>query len=88
MNTDRGQLKTLSGVVVSNKMDQTIVVSVSRRYKHPKYGKFITARKKYYAHDPKNEASIGDEVLIAFSKPISKTKKWRLIKITRKVVEV
>ena len=87
MNT-RGQLKTLNGVVVSNKMDKTIVVSVSRRYKHTVYGKFITARKKYYAHDAKNEATVGDEVEIGFCKPMSKTKKWRLVKITRKVVEV
>jgi small subunit ribosomal protein S17 len=87
MNT-RGQLKTLNGVVTSNKMDQTIVVSVSRTYKHPMYGKIITARKKYYAHDPKNEANIGDEVEISFSKPISKTKTWKLSKITRKVVQL
>jgi small subunit ribosomal protein S17 len=84
----RGQLKKLNGVVTSNKMDQTIVVSVSRTYKHPMYGKFITARKKYYAHDPKNEAKIGDQVEIGFSRPISKTKTWKLLKITRKVVEV
>ena len=87
MNT-RGQLKTLNGVVTSSKMDQTIVVNVSRTYKHPMYGKIITARKKYYVHDPKNEAKVGDEVEIGFSRPISKTKTWRLLKITRKVVEL
>ena len=87
MNT-RGQLKTLNGVVTSNKMDQTIVVSVSRRYKHPMYGKFVTARKKYHVHDPKNQGSVGDEVEIGFCRPISKTKTWKLLKVTRKVVEV
>ena len=84
----RGQLKTLNGFVTSSKMDQTIVVSVSRTYKHPVYGKFVKSRKKYYAHDPKNEAKIGDQVEIGFCRPISKTKTWKLLKITRKVVEV
>ncbi|MFH1223739.1 MAG: 30S ribosomal protein S17, partial [Pseudomonadota bacterium] len=75
--TQRGQLKTLNGVVVSDKMDQTIVVSVGRKYKHARYGKFMTTRKKYYVHDPKNEAKTGDQVEIRFCRPISKTKKWR-----------
>lgn len=88
MNTDRGQLKTLDGVVVGNKMEGTIVVSVSRKYKHPKYGKFVTSRKKYYVDDPKNEANVGDEVTIRFCRPVSKTKTWKLQKITRKVVEL
>lgn len=87
MNT-RGQLKKLNGVVTSDKMDQTIVVSVARTYKHPMYGKIITARKKYYVHDPKDQAKVGDEVEIGFCRPISKTKTWRLLKITRKVVEL
>jgi small subunit ribosomal protein S17 len=88
MNQTRGQIKTLTGTVVSNKMEKTIVVNVTRKYKHPKYGKYINVNKKYYAHDEKNEAVIGDEVMIGFSRPISKTKKWRLLKVTRKVVEV
>ena len=88
MNQSRGQLKTLTGVVVSDKMDKTIVVSVSRKYKHPKYGKFISTHKKYYAHDEKQEANIGDEVQIRNSRPLSKTKRWSLVKVTRKVVQL
>jgi small subunit ribosomal protein S17 len=84
----RGLIKTLTGNVVSNKMEQTIVVKVPRKHKHPKYGKYITIYKKYYAHDKNNEANIGDEVIISNSKPISKTKKWKLSKITRKVVKL
>jgi small subunit ribosomal protein S17 len=88
MNQTRGTLKTLTGTVVSSKMDKSIVVKVSKRFKHPKYGKFVTDSKKYYAHDKDNSAGIGDEVLIAACKPMSKTKKWRLVKITRKAVEL
>ena len=88
MNQTRGQLKTLTGVVVSDKMDKTIVVTVSRKYKHPKYGKYITENKKYYAHDEKQEASVGDEVTISYARPLSKTKRWNLVKVTRKVVEL
>ena len=88
MSQTRGQLKTLTGVVVSDKMEKTIVVSVSRKQKHPKYGKFISTHKKYYAHDEKQEASIGDEVMISYARPLSKTKRWNLVKITRKVVEL
>jgi len=88
MKQTRGQVKTLAGTVVSNKMDKTAVVNVTRKYKHPKYGKYMSVNKKYYAHDEKNETNIGDEVIIAFSRPLSKTKKWRLVKVTRKVVEL
>lgn len=86
--TSQRRLKTLTGVVVSDKMDKTIVVSVPRRYKHPKYKKYVTERKKYYAHDEKSQAASGDEVLIGYTRPLSKTKRWRLIKVTRKVVEL
>ena len=88
MNQTRAQLKTLTGVVLSDKMDKTIVVSVPRRYKHPKYGKYVTVRKKYYAHDEQEQANNGDEVLIAYARPLSKTKRWKLIKVTRKVAEL
>jgi small subunit ribosomal protein S17 len=88
MNQTRRQAKTLTGVVLSDKMDKTIVVSVPRRYKHPKYEKYVTVRKKYYAHDEEGQAKNGDEVLIAFSRPLSKTKRWKLIKVTRKVAEL
>ena len=88
MKQTRGTMKTLAGTVVSNKMDKTVVVVVTNRYKHPKYGKYISVNKKYYAHDEKNEANIGDKVLIGFSRPLKKTKKWRLVEVTRKVVEL
>ncbi len=88
MKQTRGTIKTLDGTVVSNKMDKTIVVVVTNKYKHPKYGKYISVNNKYYAHDEKNEASIGDKVTIGFSRPLSKTKKWRLLEVTRKVVQL
>ena len=84
----RGLLKTLIGTVISNKADKTITVRVPRKFKHPRYGKYVITHKKYTAHDETNRANIGDEVKICFSKPISKTKRWRLLDITRKVVEV
>ncbi|MBN1115286.1 MAG: 30S ribosomal protein S17 [Oligoflexia bacterium] len=88
MSQQRGQVKKLVGTVISNKADKTIVVKVPRRISHAKYGKFVITHSKYHAHDPKNEASIGDEVEIFSCRPISKTKKWKLNNITRKVVEL
>jgi small subunit ribosomal protein S17 len=85
---DRGQLKTLVGTVVSDKMEKTIIVKVARRFKHPMYGKYVTTNKKYSVHDEKSEAGIGDEVVIAACRPLSKTKRWRLLEITRKEVEL
>jgi len=70
---------SLSGVVVSDKMDKTIVVSVSRFVKHPKYGKFYKINKKYKAHDEDNKYKIGDKVDIVETRPISKDKKFRVI---------
>jgi len=67
---------TLAGVVVSNKMDKTVVVSVSRFIKHPKYGKFYKVSKKYKAHDEENKCQIGDNVSLKEVKPISKDKKF------------
>ncbi len=69
----------LSGVVVSDKMDKTIVVSVSRFVKHPKYGKFYKINKKYKAHDEENQYKIGDKVEITETKPISKDKKFKVV---------
>ena len=71
---------TLSGIVISDKMNKTVVVSVSRFVKHPKYGKFYKINKKYKAHDEKNEYKIGDKVEITETKPISKDKRFRVIK--------
>jgi small subunit ribosomal protein S17 len=70
----------LSGVVVSDKMDKTIVVSVSRFVKHPKYGKFYKINKKYKAHDAENKYKIGDKVEIMETRPISKDKKFKVVK--------
>lgn len=71
--------KTLSGTVVSNKMKDTIVVSVERYEKHPRYGKFIKRRKKFKAHDAGNTAKIGDKVQIVETRPISKDKSFKLL---------
>ena len=73
--------RILQGVVVSDKNDKTVVVEVERRYAHPKYGKFVRTHKKYHAHDETNEASVGDVVEIASTRPLSKLKRWRLVRI-------
>ncbi|MCX7816586.1 MAG: 30S ribosomal protein S17 [Syntrophales bacterium] len=80
----RGKRKTLQGVVVSNKMDKTIVVKVERLTKHPVFHKYVRRYKKYKAHDEKNECNIGDRVLIVESRPLSKEKRWRLRAILEK----
>lgn len=72
------------GKVVSDKPDKTIIVEVKRRVQHPLYKKFIVKKKKFYAHDERNEASIGDIVQIVSSRPLSKLKRWRLDKILEK----
>ncbi len=84
----RGKSKVLFGNVVSNASDKTISVKVSRRYKHPKYGKFVTTARKYSVHDEKNNANIGDLVSFVSSRPLSKTKRWRLLDITRKAEQL
>jgi len=71
--------KRLQGTVVSSKGEKTVVVNVSRRYKHPIYGKFITKSKKYHVHDEKNGANEGDLVTIIESRPYSKLKRWELL---------
>jgi small subunit ribosomal protein S17 len=73
--------RTLSGKVVSNKMDKTIVVLVERKIKHPLYGKYIVRSSKIHAHDPENACKEGDVVMIVEGRPISKTKSWRLLKV-------
>ena len=82
----RGIRKERLGTVTSNKMDKTIVVTVDRLARHKRYKKVIKISKKYYAHDEKNEAKVGDEVKIAETKPTSKLKRWRLVEI-QKVAE-
>lgn len=76
----------LSGTVVSNKMDKTVVIMVEHLVKHPMYHKYIRRRAKYAAHDEKNTCQIGDKVLITGCRPLSKTKKWRVSNILEKAV--
>ncbi len=73
--------KERTGVVYSNKMDKSITVAVKWKEKHPIYGKFVNKTKKFHAHDEKNECNIGDTVKIMETRPLSKTKRWRLIQI-------
>ena len=80
----RNLRKERTGVVTSNKMDKSITVAVKWKEKHPIYGKFVAKTKKYHAHDEKNEANIGDTVLIMETRPLSKTKRWRLVQIVEK----
>ncbi len=82
---ERNLRKIRVGVVSSNKMDKSIVVVIERKVKHPLYGKFVKKSTKFHAHDEKNECSIGDTVKIMETRPISKTKRWRLIEIVEKV---
>jgi small subunit ribosomal protein S17 len=82
---DRNLRKMRVGVVSSNKMDKTITVEVERKIKHPLYGKFLKKTSKFHAHDEKNECSIGDTVKIAETRPLSKTKRWRLVEVVEKV---
>jgi small subunit ribosomal protein S17 len=76
--------RTLSGRVVSDKMEKTVTVLVERRVKHPLYGKIMTQSKKYHAHDEKNEFHEGDLVLIEECRPLAKTKAWRVVKLVEK----
>ena len=81
----RNLRKERTGVVVSNKMEKSIVVAIKWKEKHPIYGKFVNKTKKYHAHDEKNECNIGDTVKIMETRPLSKTKRWRLVEIIEKV---
>ena len=82
---ERNLRKERIGVVVSNKMDKSIVVAVARKEKHPIYGKFVKKTTTFVAHDEKNECSEGDTVRIMETRPLSKTKNWRLVEIVEKV---
>ena len=77
----RNLRKVRQGVVISNKMDKSITVAIKWKEKHPIYGKFVNKTKKYHAHDEKNECGIGDTVKIMETRPLSKTKRWRLVQI-------
>ena len=82
---ERNLRKERIGVVVSNKMDKSIVVAVETQEKHPIYGKFVKKTTKFVAHDEKNECSEGDKVRIMETRPLSKSKNWRLVEIGEKV---
>ena len=81
---ERNLRKQREGIVTSNKMDKTITVEVLRRVKHPKYGKFVKKTSKLTAHDEKNQCDIGDLVKVMETKPISKNKRWRLVKLLKR----
>lgn len=78
--------RTFTGKVTSNKADKTLTVLVNRRVKHSLYGKIITRSKKYHVHDENNQGNIGDTVIIEETRPISKTKTWRLVKLVSRAV--
>jgi small subunit ribosomal protein S17 len=84
---DRGHRKERQGKVIANKMAKTIIVRVERRFPHPQYKKVITAYSKFYAHDEKGEAKVGDLVLIRETRPLSKLKRWRLTQIVERSAE-
>ncbi|MFM7837925.1 MAG: 30S ribosomal protein S17 [Chitinophagaceae bacterium] len=81
---ERNLRKTRTGVVTSNKMTKTITVAVERKVKHPIYGKFVKKTTKFHAHDEKNECTVGDVVRIMETRPLSKTKRWRLVEVVEK----
>lgn len=86
-NTETAKLtRTLTGTVTSDKMDKTVTVLVERRVKHPLYGKYVVESKKYHAHDEVNECGVGDKVEIAETRPLSKTKSWKVTRILEKAV--
>lgn len=88
MATERGQRKSMIGLVSSDKMQKTVVVTVSRRVKDPLYQKYVVRKSRFKAHDEKNECKVGDKVLIYETKPLSKDKNWKVGKILSKAVEV
>jgi small subunit ribosomal protein S17 len=82
--TERGTRKTRTGLVVSDKMQKTVVVAIERRVPHPVYGKMVTRTKRVKAHDEENSAKTGDTVRIAETRPLSKDKRWRVVEIVER----
>ena len=80
----RNLRKTRQGVVISDKMEKSLVIAAKFKEKHPIYGKFVQKTKKYHVHDENNEAHVGDTVLVMETRPLSKTKRWRLVSIIEK----
>ena len=81
---ERNLRKTRVGVVVSNKMEKTVVVAIKERVKHPLYGKIVNRTKTFKAHDEQNECGIGDTVRVVETRPLSKEKRWRVVEIVEK----
>lgn len=81
MAEERPQRKTRTGFVVSNKMDKTVVVNTIQTVKHPLYSKIYKRNVKLYAHDETNDANVGDKVIISETRPLSKTKRWRIVEV-------
>lgn len=81
----RGLSKTREGIVVSDKMDKTVIVAVTTHKKHPRFGKYVRKTKRYSAHDEQNSCTEGDAVRIVETRPMSKSKRWRIQEITKKV---
>ncbi len=82
--SEENKIRTVSGKVLSNKMDKTITVLIERKVKHPLYGKYIKRSTKLHAHDENNECGIGDTVTITECRPLSRTKSWQLVEILSK----
>jgi small subunit ribosomal protein S17 len=82
--TDRTRRKTRVGVVVSDKRDKTITIEVISSRRHPMYGKVVRSRSRFHAHDEANDARLGDTVLIAETRPLSKTKRWRVVEVVER----
>jgi len=80
----RGRQKTRVGIVVSDKMEKTVVVAVMRQVMHPKYGKFVRRTSKFYAHDEAKSCGVGDEVKIIETRPMSRLKRWKIVEIVKK----
>jgi len=88
MAETENKARTVTGRVVSDKMDKTITVLVERRVRHPMYGKYITKSSKLHAHDEKNECQVGDVVTVYETRPLSKTKTWALLRVEEKAAAV
>ena len=88
MTAADNRTRTATGKVVSNRMDKTITVLVERRVKHPVYGKYITRSSKIHAHDEENQCGIGDTVTVAQSRPISKSKTWKLLEVVESATQI
>ena len=84
MSEERNMRKTRTGIVVSDKMDKTVVIAIKDNVRHPLYGKTVKRTSKIHAHDEKNECGIGDRVAVMETRPLSKTKRWRVVEIIEK----